>query len=166
MVSLSLFCSICWYVLYNQLEYLELTSSGGLFGPMIIHGPSNAKYDIDLGPVMLSDYYHTEYFKLVQGAMASVTEANFNTVPASDNNLINGKMNFNCSTVAAGDKTPCNSNAGISKFKFTTGKTRLGNWTPGYYPEPLRVDIPLVIYNKNRYPETQGYPEFFRKPCT
>lgn len=43
--------------------------------------------------------------------------------PTSDNNLINGKMNFNCSTVAAGDTTPCNSNAGISKFKLTTGKT-------------------------------------------
>lgn len=41
----------------------------------------------------------------------------------SDNTLINGKMNFDCSTVAAGDKTPCNSNAGISKFKFRTGQT-------------------------------------------
>ncbi|TVY44289.1 oxidoreductase [Lachnellula subtilissima] len=97
--------------------------AGGLFGPMIIHGPTNAPYDIDLGPVMLSDYYHTEYFKLVQGAMASVTDANFNPAPASDNNLINGKMNFNCSTVAVGDNTPCSSNAGISKFKFTSGKT-------------------------------------------
>ncbi len=41
----------------------------------------------------------------------------------SDNNLINGKMNFDCSTVAAGDKTPCVNNAGISKFKFKKGKT-------------------------------------------
>jgi FtsP/CotA-like multicopper oxidase with cupredoxin domain len=43
--------------------------------------------------------------------------------PSSDNNLINGKMNFNCSTVSAGDNTTCNSNAGLSKFKFTKGKT-------------------------------------------
>lgn len=41
----------------------------------------------------------------------------------SDNTMINGKMNFDCSTVASGDKTPCNSHAGISKFKFQTGKT-------------------------------------------
>jgi len=41
----------------------------------------------------------------------------------SDNNLINGKMNFDCSTVAAGDKTPCTNNAGISKFRFKKGKT-------------------------------------------
>jgi FtsP/CotA-like multicopper oxidase with cupredoxin domain len=45
--------------------------------------------------------------------------------PPSDNNLINGKMTFDCSTVAAGDTTPCNSDAGISKFVLTTGKTHL-----------------------------------------
>jgi len=41
----------------------------------------------------------------------------------SDNNLINGRNNFNCSAVAAGDTTPCVSNAGLSSFKFTPGKT-------------------------------------------
>jgi FtsP/CotA-like multicopper oxidase with cupredoxin domain len=41
----------------------------------------------------------------------------------SDNNLIDGKMNFDCSTVAPGDNTPCTDRAGISKFKFQTGKT-------------------------------------------
>lgn len=90
---------------------------------MIIHGPKNADYDIDLGPVMLTDHYHTEYFKILEQTTAPNTDPNFNPAPSSDNNLINGKMNFNCSTVAAGDKAPCNSNAGISKFKFTTGKT-------------------------------------------
>jgi len=48
-----------------------------------------------------------------------------NPSPPSDNNLINGKMVFDCSTVAVGDTTPCNSNAGISKFVLTTGKTHL-----------------------------------------
>jgi FtsP/CotA-like multicopper oxidase with cupredoxin domain len=95
---------------------------GGLLGPMIIHGPSNAKYDIDLGPVFLTDYYHKDYFSIVQEVMAPLN-AGGNPRPLSDNNLINGKMNFDCTTVAAGDTTPCNSNAGISKFKFTTGKT-------------------------------------------
>jgi FtsP/CotA-like multicopper oxidase with cupredoxin domain len=42
--------------------------------------------------------------------------------PYSDNNLINGKMNFDCGTVAAGDTTKCNSNAGLAKFRFTWGK--------------------------------------------
>jgi FtsP/CotA-like multicopper oxidase with cupredoxin domain len=88
---------------------------------MIIHGPSNAKYDIDLGPVFLTDWYHEEYFSIVKKVVGNGTDANPH--PASDNNLINGKMNFDCSTVAVGDTTKCSNNAGISKFKFTTGKT-------------------------------------------
>lgn len=39
---------------------------------------------------------------------------------ASDNNLINGKGNFNCSQA---NGVPCTNNAGISKFRFQTGKT-------------------------------------------
>ena len=88
---------------------------------MIIHGPSNRKHDIDLGPVMLGDWYHTPYYQIVEGVVGAGPTANF--VPASDNNLINGKMNFNCSNVAAGDTSNCTDNSGISKFKFTTGKT-------------------------------------------
>jgi FtsP/CotA-like multicopper oxidase with cupredoxin domain len=43
--------------------------------------------------------------------------------PASDNNLINGKMSFDCSTLPVSDKTRCTSNAPLSQFRFTTGKT-------------------------------------------
>jgi Multicopper oxidase len=93
---------------------------------MIIHGPKNAAYDIDVGPVFLSDWYHREYFKIVEDVVGPVA-ADFSDVgkivPFSDNNLINGKMNFNCSTVAASDTASCVSDAGLSKFKFTTGKT-------------------------------------------
>lgn len=39
----------------------------------------------------------------------------------SDNNLINGKMFFDCSLVT--DGTPCTSNAGLSEFRFIPGKT-------------------------------------------
>ena len=86
---------------------------------MIIHGPKTAQYDIDLGPVFLQDWYHTQYYDIVQ----SVVMAGGNPQPQSDNNLINGKMDFDCTTKAAGDNTPCTNNAGLSKFKFTTGKT-------------------------------------------
>jgi FtsP/CotA-like multicopper oxidase with cupredoxin domain len=41
----------------------------------------------------------------------------------SDNNLIQGQNNFNCSNKAVGDTTPCISNAGIPNFQFTPGKT-------------------------------------------
>jgi hypothetical protein len=38
-------------------------------GPLIIHGPSNANYDIDLGPVFLTDWYHSPYFDIVEEIM-------------------------------------------------------------------------------------------------
>ena len=40
--------------------------------------------------------------------------------PKSQNNLINGKMNYNCSLVT--DRTPCVSDVGVSKFRFQTHK--------------------------------------------
>ena len=84
---------------------------------MIIHGPKNVPYDMDLGPVVLSDWYHTEYLSLVEEVVSTNIDL---TRPSSDNNLINGKMDFNCSTAPAG--TQCTPHAGISKFQFATGK--------------------------------------------
>lgn len=89
---------------------------------MIIHGPNHVKYDLDLGPVFLTDYYHGEYFDILKTLMKPLAEGG-NPAPSSENNLINGKMNFDCSTKAAGDNTKCTNGAGISQFKFTTGKT-------------------------------------------
>ena len=85
---------------------------------MIIHGPKNAAYDIDLGPILLSDWYHRDYLSLVQGVVSTNIAL---TRPVSDNNLINGKMDFDCTTAPAGSQ--CTPNAGISKFNFTTGQT-------------------------------------------
>ncbi|UPL01463.1 hypothetical protein LCI18_012397 [Fusarium solani-melongenae] len=104
-----------WYHSHYSAQY-----SAGLFGPLIIHGPREKKnYDIDIGPVLLSDWYHKEYFDLVEETM----QPNSPGPVFSDSNLINGKMNFNCSSVEEGDTTPCNNNAGISKFRFKRGKT-------------------------------------------
>ena len=104
---------------------LHLTSRvDGVLGPIIIHGPNTAHYDIDLGPVLLTDAYHEQYYDLIKTVMTPLDKGGY-PEPPSDNNLINGKMTFNCSTVAAGDTTPCNSEAGISKFVLTTGKTHL-----------------------------------------
>ncbi|KAH6605312.1 laccase [Trichoderma cornu-damae] len=104
-----------WYHSHYSAQY-----SGGLVGPMVIHGPKSQSYDIDVGPVMLSDWYHEEYFELVQQTMSTVPGAN--RFP-SDNNLINGKMNFDCSKATGG--APCTNNAGIAKFRFERGKTHL-----------------------------------------
>ncbi|KAL7800157.1 laccase [Trichoderma ceciliae] len=104
-----------WYHSHYSSQY-----AGGLVGPIVIHGPKTQKYDIDIGPVMLSDWYHEDYLDLVEKTMSTVPGAN--RFP-SENNLINGKMNFDCSKVT--DGTPCMDNAGIAKFRFTRGKTHL-----------------------------------------
>lgn len=58
---------------------------------MIIHGPKNAPYDLDLGPVTLSDWYHKEYFEIVKTEVMADGPP-----PASDNNLIASKGDLNC----------------------------------------------------------------------
>ena len=113
-----------WYHSHYSAQY-----AGGAFGPMIVYGPSSADYDIDLGPVMLSDWYHDDYYTLVQQASdgeAPGTTIGTNVV-GSNNTLINGKMNYDCDLLA--NKTinrvdhSCTPNAGLSKFQFTAGKT-------------------------------------------
>ncbi|KAM0805794.1 Cupredoxin [Usnea florida] len=119
-----------WYHSHYSAQYAD-----GLFGAMIIHGPNltlsagadesspkDALYDVDLGPVILSDWYHNTSESIVASQEAPVPHQPIG-IPVPDNNLINGKNNFNCSleretTRQAG----CNSTAGISKFYFTSGK--------------------------------------------
>lgn len=104
-----------WYHSHYSAQY-----AGGVFGPMVIHGPKSRDYQIDVGPVILSDWYHQEYYELVEQTMGI-------GVPpvSSSSNLINGKMNFDCSTLPPEDETPCSDNAGVSTFKFKRGKTHL-----------------------------------------
>lgn len=91
--------------------------AGGAFGAMIIHGPNvTSSYDVDLGPVLLTDYYHEDYYSIVEKVMGT----NLSEVaPYSVNNLINGKGSFNCSLIT--DGTACTPNAGYSKFSFQSG---------------------------------------------
>ncbi|OCL14289.1 laccase-like multicopper oxidase [Glonium stellatum] len=98
-----------WYHSHYSAQY-----SGGAVGPIVIHGPKTAEYDIDIGPVMVSDWYHQDYFTLVNQTMHG-------DFPPSNNNLINGKMNYPCENTTL----PCTPNAGISKFKFESGKKHL-----------------------------------------
>lgn len=89
----------------------------------VIHGPSNYAYDIDLGPVTLNDYYHKEYYTILEGVVGTDLADESVFRPASDNNLINGKMDFACGNSTGNITTgTCVNNAGLSKFDFTSGK--------------------------------------------
>ncbi|KAI1380751.1 multicopper oxidase-domain-containing protein [Hypoxylon crocopeplum] len=101
-----------WWHAHYSAQYID-----GAFGPMIIHGPEVAQYDIDLGPILLTDHTHTDYFSYLLALYH---------IPADflplDNNLINGRMPFNCSL----NETGCNTDkANIAQFQFETGKTHL-----------------------------------------
>ncbi|WQF85575.1 Putative multicopper oxidase, second cupredoxin domain, multicopper oxidase, copper-binding protein [Colletotrichum destructivum] len=103
-----------WYHGHHALQY-----GGGLWGPLIIYGPSHVKYDFDLGPVTLSDYYHYPYEKVAQDAISTSTDPNV-YAPKSNNHLINGMNNFNCS-LAPADKT-CTPDAERASLRFKSGK--------------------------------------------
>ena len=83
------------------------------------YGPRNAEYDIDLGPVMLSDYYHKEYFEIVKDVVGP--NPIIGELTTSTNTLIQGKMDFDCNIAPPGSN--CTGNAGLAKFQFMRGKT-------------------------------------------
>ncbi|KAI9859798.1 MAG: hypothetical protein M1813_006515 [Trichoglossum hirsutum] len=111
-----------WWHSHYSAQY-----SGGALGPMVIYGPSHVPYDNDVGPMLLTDWYHRPYLKVVEQVMQPVPivggAPDFSAIiPLSDNNLINGQNNFDCSLIT--DGTPCKSNAGVPTFRFSPGKNQ------------------------------------------
>lgn len=85
----------------------------------MIYGPTNINSDIDIGPVMLSDWYRNDYQTNNRGLMRPVSQGGLIN-PLVNSNLINGKMRFPC------DKTKLScTTADYSVFKFTSGKNHL-----------------------------------------
>lgn len=105
-----------WWHSHYSAQYIN-----GLAGPIVIHGPKSADYDTDLGPVMLSDWYHGYYQNLVY-QIYRATPVGPIFPPWANTMLINGKSNYNCSN--AGGR-PCVPNAGLAQFKFQSGKKHL-----------------------------------------
>ena len=48
-----------WYHSHFSLQYPD-----GIVGPFVLHGPTSANYDIDLGPLMITDWFHEDAFSL------------------------------------------------------------------------------------------------------
>ena len=71
-----------WYHSHYSLQYGE-----GVLGPIVIHGPNTANWDIDLGPLLLTDYYHESVFELATRPLVKV----LGLPPIAVNGLINGK---------------------------------------------------------------------------
>jgi FtsP/CotA-like multicopper oxidase with cupredoxin domain len=56
--------------------------------PLVIHGPTSANWDYDLGPVMVQDWYHAPAFE-------DWFNVRVNGPPPGDNGLFNGKNKLN-----------------------------------------------------------------------
>lgn len=61
----SLYGSSWWHAHYSG-QY-----AGGVVGPMIIHGPKHTRYNVDLGPVLLTDWHHRNYLDIVRDLMSN-----------------------------------------------------------------------------------------------
>ena len=91
-----------WYHSHWSSQY-----GSGLYGPIVIYGPKNVDYDSDLGPVLMSDYYHEYYTSAVEKTLASPSAGQAGP-PLAQNNLINGH--------------PSTGGSGMATFKFVSGK--------------------------------------------
>jgi FtsP/CotA-like multicopper oxidase with cupredoxin domain len=117
-----------WYHAHYSAQY-----TGGIVGPIQVYGPTQLDYDIDIGPVMLSDWFHVPYFSIVADAVGTDLSA---IPPVSDNILINGRAQHDCtqrtydnssqwlaSNLESNITWTCVNDAPLSKFKFESGKT-------------------------------------------
>ncbi|KAH6629940.1 putative extracellular dihydrogeodin oxidase/laccase [Chaetomium sp. MPI-SDFR-AT-0129] len=103
-----------WYHSHFSLQY-----SNGLHGPLVIHGPSSANWDVDLGPWLITDWYHEDAFKLYYYEIFTPRAA------PPQSMLLNGHGKFNC-TPAAND-TRCTGDSKLFETVFQHGtKYKIG----------------------------------------
>ncbi|KAI1141393.1 putative multicopper oxidase [Hypoxylon sp. FL0543] len=110
----------CWYHSHYGSQ-----AASGFSGPIVIHGPTHVDYDIDLGPITVSDYFHEYHDTITKGFLENNV-----IVTLSDNNLINGKNSYD------------NNGAPLASFNFTSGKThrlRLIN-TSAFAVQKISID--------------------------
>lgn len=82
-----------WYHSHFSHQYGD-----GIVGTMQINGPSSADYDIDLGPVALTDFYYKSMWELGRVADGTTPAAKPGP-PSASNGLING-ANMNVAKTA------------------------------------------------------------------
>ncbi|ORY12815.1 putative multicopper oxidase, type 1 [Clohesyomyces aquaticus] len=72
-----------WYHSHYSSQYGE-----GAFGAIVINGPASANYDVDLGPMVLNDYYYQTSYQLE--AIAHQNLQSGKPPPPADNIMVNG----------------------------------------------------------------------------
>ncbi|PGH13136.1 hypothetical protein AJ79_03843 [Helicocarpus griseus UAMH5409] len=91
----------------------------GLYGPLVVHGPATANYDIDLGPVFITEWFHETTPVLWE------RHTKYGGIPLrpnaeAQNGLINGTNTFDCDQ-AKGDPH-CKGTGKKAETTFVPGK--------------------------------------------
>ena len=102
-----------WYHTHYSAQY-----SAGAIGPIVVHGPNDVDYDEDLGPILVSDWYHDTYEHLVDLVLQPTNGPPFR--PLSDSNLVGGKGQYPCANVTNGAACAVNPYA---SWEVEPGKT-------------------------------------------
>ncbi|KAI0134366.1 multicopper like protein [Xylariales sp. AK1849] len=82
-----------WYHSHYSMQYAD-----GVVGPLVIHGPSSYDWDVDLGPVLLTDWTHDTAFN------GFITMEMPGKAFYVDSVLVNGHGHYNCSGTAPGSE--------------------------------------------------------------
>lgn len=98
-----------WYHSHFQLQAWE-----GILGPIVIHGPSSADYDVDLGPIILQDWSHQTVDQMYDAAQ----DGKSGGPRVLDTGLINGMNVF-------GADGASNQTGKRYQVEFTPGKKHL-----------------------------------------
>lgn len=91
-------------------SHFSLQAWDGVFGPIVINGPSTADWDVDLGPLTLVDWSH-------ETPDALYSYAQTQGPPTLENALINGTNTYNDSGTVTGSRYNTTLTAG-TKYLF------------------------------------------------
>lgn len=68
-------------------SHFSVQAWDGVFGPIVIHGPATANYDVDMGPVLVNDWFHLT-------ADQMFWRAEYGGPPTLDTGLFNGTNTY------------------------------------------------------------------------
>lgn len=107
-------CSVRHHPFHGLKSWLtKFEDPNGILGPLVINGPTSMNYDIDLGPVLISDYFHADAFSLYQFELLGVP-------PTPDSVVLNGRGPYYCNPDY---DWKCTGEVPRTSFNFTSGKT-------------------------------------------
>ncbi|KAL3421006.1 multicopper oxidase [Phlyctema vagabunda] len=100
-----------WYHSHFSLQYAD-----GLLGPLKINGPTSMNYDVDLGPVLLSDHFHKDAFSQVHLEYLG-------RPPSPDSMLMNGNGTYYCCSKCPNAQPNCVGGSKLTTFYFEHDKS-------------------------------------------